>query len=63
MKLLRSRAPQGAIPHARLHPDGSRERLAGDLPAGRVSGLRPSGEEPLHRRQLPPRAIQVTPLV
>jgi 2-keto-4-pentenoate hydratase/2-oxohepta-3-ene-1,7-dioic acid hydratase in catechol pathway len=30
MRILRYRDRQGAIQHAQLHPDGSRERLAGD---------------------------------
>lgn len=35
MRILRYRDPLGAIHHARLHDDGSRERLEGE-------GLRPS---------------------
>ena len=30
MRILRYRDPEGAIHHAQLHPDGSRERLEGD---------------------------------
>jgi 2-keto-4-pentenoate hydratase/2-oxohepta-3-ene-1,7-dioic acid hydratase in catechol pathway len=45
MRILRYRDPEGAIHHARLHADGSRERLEGDL-LGQpgAAGLQPTGE-------------------
>ncbi len=40
MHLFRYRDPQGSLHHGLLHPDGSRERLEGDL----FGSLRPSGQ-------------------
>ena len=50
MRLFRYADPQGAIHHGRLHADGSRERLTGDL----FGELTPSGETAEVERLLAP---------